>query len=162
MQKIKRIISRLQSKLTITYTLVTVLALMAVEVILFSGLITLYILSDSYTSEYISDVLIINSTQASRYLSNPEPDMDGFKTWLEDVYNSGYASLPPQNNLDSPAAKIIPTFPIYVLSPEQEILMTIPEGVETSTSIESYPAEVNKIIKNYEANSPTTYFGEST
>jgi NarL family two-component system sensor histidine kinase LiaS len=160
MKKIKRVLSRLQSKLTITYTLVTVLALIAVEVILFSGLITLYIFSDTYTSEYISDVLIINSSQASRYLSNPDPDMDGFRTWLEEVYESGYASLPPQNNLDSPAAKIIPNFPIYVLSPEQEILMTIPEDLEISTSIESYSAEVNKIIKNYEANSPVSYFGD--
>lgn len=109
----------LKGKLTLTYTLVTVLALMALEAILFISTTTYSVVTD--TDNYMQDIITTLVPEARSYLQ-PEPDLDGLQVWLTTLSRKGYASLEPQGLFDSPAAAIVPRSPIYVLSPNGDIL----------------------------------------
>jgi len=126
----------LRGRLTLTYTLVTVLALMALEFVLFIVLIANY---DTYDQDnYLNDVVYTLVPEARSYLQ-PEPDLTGLQVWLETLARTGKASLEPQDLFDSPAAAIVPDSPLYVLSPQREILAEVrpaAEGPFTSHSNE--------------------------
>lgn len=112
----------LRGRLTLTYTLVTVLALMALEFVLFIALTANYTIYDQ--DSYLNDVIYTLVPEARSYLQ-PEPDLPGLQVWLETLARTGKASLEPQGLLDSPAAKIVPDAPLYVLSPQREILAQV-------------------------------------
>ncbi|MBA4384572.1 MAG: hypothetical protein C0410_07530, partial [Anaerolinea sp.] len=109
----------LRGRLTLTYTLVTVLALMALETILFISVTTYSQVTD--IDDYLNDVVTMLVPEARSYLQ-PEPDLPGLQVWLTTLSRKGYASLEPQGLFDSPAAAIVKNSPIYVLSPTGEIL----------------------------------------
>lgn len=126
----------LRGRLTLTYTLVTVLALMALEFILFIVLAANYTIYDQ--DGYLNDVVYTLVPEARAYLQ-PEQDLPGLQVWLETLARTGKASLEPQDPFDSPAARIVPDSPLYVLSPQREILAQIrpaEEGPFTSHSNE--------------------------
>lgn len=119
---ITRFFRSLRGKLILTYTLVTVLALLALELLV---LIVLVGLTDSVTSNraaYLSDVIYTLYPQARNYLQPGEEDLPNLQAWVEQVYASGYASLEPQDALDSPAAPIVLSSPMLVLSPDRLVL----------------------------------------
>ena len=133
----------LRGKLILTYTLVTVLALLALE-----GLVLLVILGISTfmrTDEraYLNDVIYTLYPQASAYLQPGKEDLPGLQGWLEQVYASGRASLDPQNLFDSPAAFIVKREPIYVLSPDGTVLAQAPSGSSSLVGRAYTPPDVN-------------------
>jgi signal transduction histidine kinase len=109
----------LRGRLTLTYTLVTVLALMALEAILFISATAYSQVTD--TENYLNDVVTTLVPEARSYLQ-PEQDLPGLQVWLTTLSRKGYASLEPQGLFDSPAAAIVKNSPIHVLSPDGEIL----------------------------------------
>jgi NarL family two-component system sensor histidine kinase LiaS len=116
----------LRGKLILTYTTVTVLALLALEITI---LLVVFAFSrglDSDTRAYLSDVVSVLPPQARTYLQPGSTDLPGLQGWLEATYNAGYASLPPQGIFDSPAAPIVKSDPMYVLSPEGVVLAAAP------------------------------------
>ncbi len=119
MRLINFLFKGLKGKLTLTYTLVTVLALMALEAILFISTTAYSVMTD--TDNYMEDIITTLVPEARSYLQ-PEPDLDGLQVWLTTLSRKGYASLEPQGLFDSPAASIVPKSPIYVLSPNGDIL----------------------------------------
>ena len=124
----RSLFSGLRGKLILTYTLVTVLALMALETILILGLLGIY---NHYTTDlrsYLEDVISTLVPQSRPYLQPGERDIDGLQTWLDEVHNSGIASLPPQGFLDSPPAFIAGSDPIFVISPDRTVLAQSPRG----------------------------------
>ena len=128
----------LRGKLTLTYTLVTVLALFALEIILlFSGLIFTDLVNPS-ESQYVSDVTATLVPDARSYLQ-PELDLSGLQTWLDVLYRKGYASLEPQDMFDSPAAKIVAGSTIYVLDPNGKILAQTPRNANGGMDSEFRP-----------------------
>jgi len=116
----------LGGKLNLTYTLVTVSALLALEILAFGVLAVSLSVAGVNKKEYISDVIFTLYPQAARYLEGSEPDIPGLQTWLDEIYRGGFASLPPQGFLDSPAAPITPGQPIYALSPDYVVLAQSP------------------------------------
>ena len=118
----------LRGKLTLTYTLVTVLALLALEVLVLLGIVVVSSLFNADKNAYFGDVVFTLSPQASQYLQPGAEDRVGLQAWLEKVYASGKASLDPQNFMDSPAAAIVPSDGMYVLSPEGVVLAQAPAG----------------------------------
>ncbi len=113
----------LRGRLTLTYTLVTVLALMTLEAILFISAAAYTQISD--TESYLEDVLITLVPEARSYLQ-PEQDLPGLQVWLNTLSRKGYASLEPQGLFDSPAAAIVHNSPIFIISPQGEILARVP------------------------------------
>lgn len=155
--------SRLRAKLTITYTLVTVSALIAVEIVLIALVVTIFTLTDSYKRGYIGDVIYFMSIKASGFLDQPSPDVTGLQNWLQQEYDSGYASQQPNNSFDSPAAPIIPDSSIYVASPAHKILMRIPnkdnqEPYKTLTFDNPELKISEEIIDEYEMSTYQTIF----
>jgi len=113
----------LRGRLTLTYTLVTVLALMTLEAILFVSAAAYTQISD--TESYLEDVMITLVPEARSYLQ-PEQDLPGLQVWLNTLARKGYASLEPQGLFDSPAAAIVHNSPLFIISPGGEILARVP------------------------------------
>jgi NarL family two-component system sensor histidine kinase LiaS len=112
----------LNGKLTLTYTLVTVLALMALEALILAFVLLLSTLNRTDERSYLNDVIYTLYPRASEFLQPGAQDIPGLQAWLDDVAASGYASMPPQNVFDSPAATIVTGDPILVLSPDLTVL----------------------------------------
>ncbi len=126
MKRIIAFFQTLRGKLILTYTTVTVLALLALEVTI---LLVVFAFSggfESDTAAYLSDVVSVLPPQARAYLQPPSADLPGLQKWLEATYDGGYASLPPQGIFDSPAAPILKNEPMFVLSPDKVVLAAAP------------------------------------
>lgn len=114
--------SGLRWKLISTYIVVTVLALLALEILLLTAGFLFSNLTKQDERAYLYDVVAVLSSQVRQYLQPGAEDLPGLQTWLDSLATGGYASLPPQNLFDSPAAKISPDSTLYVLSPQLLVL----------------------------------------
>lgn len=128
----------LRGKLILTYTLVTVLALLALETILLIAGMVYTGLANPDQGQYIDDVISILVPDARVYLQ-PEQDLPGLQTWLDVLYKKGYASLEAQDWFDSPAAKILPGSTIFVLSPDREVIAQTPRNADGGMVIDFKP-----------------------
>ena len=120
----------LRGKLILTYTTVTVLALLALEITI---LLIVFVFSrgmNTDTMAYLSDVVSVLPPQVRLYLQTGSQDLAGLQTWLQTTYDAGYASLPPQGVLDSPAALIVKTDPMYIISPDETVLAAAPASAK--------------------------------
>jgi len=121
----------LRGKLILTYTSVTVLALLALEIMI---LLLVFLFSGGLSSDthaYLSDVVSILPPQARLYLQPGSIDLSGLQAWLQSTYDAGYASLPPQGFFDSPAAPIVKGDPMVVISPEGTVLAAAPDSAKS-------------------------------
>jgi NarL family two-component system sensor histidine kinase LiaS len=125
---LRRLFQGLRGKLTLTYTLVTVLTLLSLEVLMMVCLTLFSSLNNDDQRAYLDDVVSTLSPQARAYLQPGDLDQPGLQAWLEQVYASGYASLEPTYAFDSPAARIVRAEPMYVLSPQGIVLAQAPGG----------------------------------
>ena len=120
----------LRGKLILTYTNVTVMALLALEIlILFSG----YALSrgmSTDTQAYLADVVSVLPSEVRPFVSPQNMDLDGLQTWLQETYDAGYASFPPQGLLDDPAAPILKSEPMFVIAPDGTVLAAAPASAK--------------------------------
>jgi NarL family two-component system sensor histidine kinase LiaS len=123
----------LRGKLILTYTLVTVLALLALEVMLLAAVVIFSSITNSDKRAYLQDVISTLTPQARTYLQPGDEDLPGLQAWLDQVYRSGYASQEPNYVFDSPAAVIYRSEPMYVLSPEGMVLAQSPSGINDLT-----------------------------
>lgn len=122
MKRFAKFFTSLRWKLISTYTLVTALALLALEVVLISLIMGIYVFTDAYESAYLDDVRYIHYPEAANYLEKTPPDMEGLINWANELKESGFASLPPQEFMDSPAARIVENTPIVLLDPQGSVL----------------------------------------
>lgn len=104
----------LRGRLTLRYTLVTVLALLALECICLLGLLGFILKESGDQEQYLADIQAELSFQARRYMLPGQEDLEGLQSWLGVLYTSRQASLPAQGWLDSPAAELVQTNGIYV------------------------------------------------
>ncbi|NLG98181.1 MAG: HAMP domain-containing protein [Chloroflexi bacterium] len=125
---LRSLLSGLRGKLTLTYTLVTVLALLALEMFLFFSAFLISSLTNTDLRDYLTDVIYYLYPDAQEYLQPGQEDLQGLQAWLEQVHARGYASVEPQYAFDSPAALIVQSEPMYVLSPDGVVLAQSPAG----------------------------------
>jgi signal transduction histidine kinase len=93
---------------------------------------------------YLSDVISVLPPQARVYLQPGATNLAGLQSWLQATYDTGYASLQPQGVLDSPAAQIVKSSPMYVISPEGIVLAAAPASAEAMVGRQFSPlGEVN-------------------
>ncbi len=116
----------LRGKLILTYTLVTVLALLALEVMVMILVVIAGSLTNSDLAPYLQDVVDMLPSQARPYLQPGNVDTSGLQDWLEQTYTGGKASMDAQGLFDSPAAIIVMGQPMYVLSPDKVVLAQAP------------------------------------
>lgn len=127
-----RLFRGLRGKLTFTYILVTVLALLALEILVMFFSLWLYSAGKFGLDDYLDDVVFTLYPRASEFLQPGKTDLPGLQKWLQGVYDSGYASLPPNDVMDSPIARIVRTKPMIVLSPEKIVIAEVaPEGMKS-------------------------------
>ena len=120
----------LRGKLIFTYTMVTVLALLSLEVMLLLLGAVLSRVTNRDTLGYLSDVVSILPAQARPYLQPGAHDLPGLQRWLQATYDAGYASRPAQGIFDHPAAPLVKSEPMYVLSPEGSVLAAAPASAQ--------------------------------
>lgn len=126
MSGISSFFSGLRGKLILTYTTVTVLALMALEVLILLGLWAVSAYFQTDLRGYLNDVVYYLYPQASEYLQPGQIDAPGLQAWVEEVAKSGNASPGPMNAFDSPAARIVPGDPLRVLAADGTVLAQTP------------------------------------
>ncbi len=135
----------LRGRLILTYTSVTVLALMALEITILFIVIVFARGLNTDTLAYLSDVVSVLAPQARSYLQPGANDPAGLQAWLQATYDSGYASLPPEGLFDSPAAQIIKGDPMYVISPDEIVLAAAPDSARSLVGRKySPPADVGR------------------
>lgn len=117
----------LRGKLTMTYTAVTVAALLAIEVLAIVVILVLFRRPDSY----FQDIVFVLYPHAAGYLESDPPDMEGLQQWVDATYESGYASPAPSGVFDSPAAPLAEGYPFYVLSVDGIVLAAAPQGAQS-------------------------------
>ncbi|MEM5773701.1 MAG: hypothetical protein AAGU05_01775, partial [Anaerolineaceae bacterium] len=140
----KFIFGGLRGKLILTYTLVTVLALMALEAVVLLFFVGFSVLNKTDQRQYLDDVVAVLYPRASEYLQPDQEDLDGLQEWLAGVRESGYASLPPMNAFDSPAAAITPGSTLLVLDVDQNVIAQAPrEGDDTLLGQPYRPGQEN-------------------
>lgn len=121
----------LRGKLILTYTLVTILALLALEI---TVLLIGFVVSQGLATEpsaYLSDVVAVLPPQARGFLQADHRNLPGLQGWLDTTYENGYASLPAQGLLDSPAAPIVKSEPMYVIAPDGTVLAAAPASAKS-------------------------------
>lgn len=140
----------LRGKLILTYTLVTVLALLALEVFALAGITFISAATHADKRAYLSDVLYTVLPKAGDYLQPGAEDIPGLQAWLEEVYASGKASLDPLDAFDSPAAVIVPTEPLLVLAPDGRVVAQAPAGSDSLVGRRYLPPNFagNRFLKN--------------
>jgi NarL family two-component system sensor histidine kinase LiaS len=143
MKQIITFFQSLRGKLILTYTTVTVLALLALEIVILLTGFAIFHGIEVDKEGYLHDVISVLPSQARPYLQPAleEPDLAGLQTWLDDFYANGFASLPPQGMFDSPAAAIVKDEPMYVLSPDETVLAAAPAGAKSLVGRKYTPAE---------------------
>lgn len=154
-----KLLKGLRGKLILTYTLVTVLALLALETIIAVAGVTVSGLTDD--DLYVGDIVTTLVPGARSFLQPGEEDLSGLQLWLENQARTGYASLEPQDIFDSPAAEIVSGSTLYVLDPRLTILAQTPlsggdlrgqefsaPGVSDSKAILEYAVNGNEQISN--------------
>ncbi len=125
----KSFFNSLRGKLTLNYTLVTALALLSLELLAMLGLLFIILKESSARKQYLEDVHAVLNSQAHRYLTPGQEDLEGLQEWLGQVFTSRSASLPPEGFLDSPLAVIDQTHGMVVTRPGGfELLACIPKG----------------------------------
>ena len=118
----------LRSKLMLSYVLVTVATFLAVEILILSTYALVTSMSKTNLRSYLQDVEAVLYPQADKFLQPGQVDQAGLQSWLDGIYASGYASLPPADPMDSPAAGIVASEPMVVLSPDGVVLAQSPAG----------------------------------
>jgi HAMP domain-containing protein len=159
-----RFFQSLRGKLILTYTLVTVLALLVVEVLFLLLALVIFRGTNTDLYPYLQDVVSIQMMASRPYLQPGQVDQAGLQVWLDDTYASGRVSLPPQGWMDSPAATIELADPMYVLSPQGIVLAQTPKD-ENNLIGRSYSppdtSEARAILENAK-NKMTDPFSLST
>lgn len=136
----------LRGRLTLTYTMVTVLALMALEVVLFFSFAAFTGMWGSDKDAYLSDVVSTLVPDARAYMQ-PELDLPGLQVWLDTVYRRGYASLEAQDIYDSPAAKIVKGSTMYILDPDGEVVVQTPPAATNEKYMPLSRQALNNALK---------------
>ena len=115
----KSLFKGLRARLILTYSLVTVLALMMLEIVLFILLAAYSQITN--VDSYMSDIVSTLVPQARGYLQ-PQPDLAGLQVWVSNLSLKGEASLDPQELYDSPAALNVENSPIYILDASGNVI----------------------------------------
>jgi NarL family two-component system sensor histidine kinase LiaS len=134
----------LRGQLILTYTTVTVLALLALEL---TVMLLVVLISGGFNNDvspYLGDVVTVLPAQARAYLQPDDPDPKGLQSWLQATYDAGYASLARQDLFDSPAAPIVKSDPMYVIAADKTVLAAAPASAQGLVGrTYSPPADVN-------------------
>lgn len=126
MNRILDFLSGLRGKLILTYTLVTVLALLVLEILVLVAVLLILNWTNLGNGQYFSDVVFTLYPRASQYLQPGAVDTARLQTWLDGVVASRHASSEPVTQLDSPAALFVADEPVYVIAPDGRILAQAP------------------------------------
>ncbi len=127
MKRITAFLASLRGKLILTYTLVTVLALLALELVLFLTIVFAASVTNTDRSDYLSDVIYLNYPRVARYLQPNATDLKGLQSWVNQTYASGYVSIAPTSWFDSPAAALVRGQPFLAVAPDRTVLAQAPQ-----------------------------------
>ncbi|MCB0075878.1 MAG: HAMP domain-containing protein [Anaerolineales bacterium] len=131
--RLRRATSSLQFRLTLTYTVVTVGALLAL-LILLSALLLLVVVSSALDeSAYLQDVQLVLGTPVARYLAAGE--QAALQAWADERYASGLASELPGFLLDSPAAHFVDRSPFYIIDRQGTVLAQAPTRTRVGQTV---------------------------
>jgi NarL family two-component system sensor histidine kinase LiaS len=131
---------RLQWKLTLSYTLVTVAALLVVEIVGL-GLLQIFVLNTNTLQRYATQALVNSTTTLQPYFETDPPDIRGMNAWLQQLAVNGTTFTDEQGR----EVRLAPsTFSqgngeLFVLDARQQFLTALPtqETISPGTSFDT-------------------------
>jgi NarL family two-component system sensor histidine kinase LiaS len=87
----------LRWKLTLSYTIVTVVTLLAVEILIILGMGAVILQSNLLSSVLIYATETFITPHVANYLDRPQPDIDSLTKWLESAFTEGLTFQSSQN-----------------------------------------------------------------
>ena len=140
-QRIRTAMNSLQTRLTLTSTLVTVAALLALEIIVFIFLMIVMSIGGINKATYLLGVYSTLAPQAVSYFQRH--DLVGLQTWVTERYASGFASDEPRTVGERAAAAFVPSRRFVVLDLEGTIVAQAPFEQEAIGQIYTPPDEID-------------------
>lgn len=147
--RIRNALNSLQTRLTLTYMIVTVAALLVLEILLLGGLMGVMSSFRVNESEYLLNVILLLTPKATDYFERN--DLDGMQEWASDQFESGYASEQPQEVGDSAAASFAKTHPFLILDAQGKIQAMAPHNPESVGQLYTPPPEIDSDWFNEQA-----------
>lgn len=132
---------RLQWRLTLSYTLVTVAALVVVELALVA-LLVIVLNSDFLTEEIVAVVEDSIVPRASKYLASSPPDIDGLNAWLQTVIDDSVAKDGEGRRITRGHIQFERDYQLYVVDADGLLLAQALEGHSPSPTGEPFEATV--------------------
>ena len=77
-------------KLTLSYTLVTVVTLLVVEIVVL-GVTVIILLNSGMLPRLVAQAVVGTAPQLAPYLDDQTPDVNGLNSWLVDISVNGYS-----------------------------------------------------------------------
>lgn len=131
---------RLQWRLTLSYTLVTVSALVVVELVLFVLLLAL-LNTDFLAQEIVAAVKDGFVPQASIYLQRSPPDIEGLNIWLQSAASDSITSDGQGRRFTQGLSiQFDQNYQFYVVDPDGQLLAQALEGHQPALLGESFDA----------------------
>jgi NarL family two-component system sensor histidine kinase LiaS len=97
MERIRNLFRGLRWKLTLSYTIVTVAVMLAIQIMAIALLWMVFTRSDIYPMVVIAAVKSFLVTPVIPYLDDTEPDVIGLQRWLVDAAGKDFSFKSPQN-----------------------------------------------------------------
>lgn len=131
---------RLQWRLTLSYTLVTVAALVVVELVLFAVLLAL-LNTDFLAQEIVGAVKDGFVPQASIYLQRSPPDIEGLNIWLESAASDSITSDSQGRRFTQGLSiQFDQNYRFYVVGPDGQLLAQAVKGHQPALLGEPFDA----------------------
>jgi NarL family two-component system sensor histidine kinase LiaS len=133
-QSIRKPFRTLGWKLTLSYTLVTVVALLVVEIAIL-GVALIIILNSGFLPRLAAQAVVGTAPQLVPFLDEQPPDVNGLNSWLIDVSVNGYT-------YSGSNGRYIEFSPNSLTGKDSQILILDPQKIVLAT----FPAEADSIV----------------
>ena len=140
--RIRQAFSSLQTRLTLTYTAVTVAALLVLEILILGGLMGIMASYRVNESEYLLKTILELTPRSIDYFERN--DFDGMQSWVTKTYDSGQASSTPIDLGEIAASPFAQGHPFVILDPEGTIIALAPFDEQEIGKTYTPPAEVGQ------------------
>jgi NarL family two-component system sensor histidine kinase LiaS len=132
-------------KLTLSYTLVTVVALLVVEIAII-GIAVVLLLNSNFLPRLAAQALVGTASQLAPYLDDQTPDLNGLNSWLVNISVNGYSysSSKGQYIEFDPYSFTGKDSQILILDPRKIVLATFPSSTDSTVG---EPVDVTSMME---------------
>ena len=144
-QGILKLFRTLGWKLTLSYTLVTVVTLFVVEITVL-GVAVIILLNSDMLPRLVAQAVVGTAPQLAPYLDDQTPDVNGLNSWLVDTSVNGYSFRGPNGQYIEfePYSLTGKDSQILILDPHKIVLVKFPSEADSTVG---EPVDVSSMVE---------------